>query len=38
MKTSVMNNHGVVEGCAKCWFGYCNYILKCFERFIRFLT
>ena len=34
-----MNKHGsVVEGIEKCWFCYCDYCLKCFEKFFRFIN
>lgn len=37
-KDSVSKNKAAEGCCAKCWFGYCGYIIKCFEKFIRFLT
>lgn len=38
MKESVLNNHGVAEGCIKCWYAYCNCCITYFEKFIRFLN
>lgn len=33
-----MNNDLVDNKCAQCGIKYCKYIIKCFERFIRFIN
>lgn len=38
MKDAVSNNKAAEGCCAKCWFGYYGCIIKCFEKFIRFLN